>query len=66
MHVQASPVLSPRQFLLHEAFQDELQPSHWRVESTNTTFGDIYVAIFAGPMARERAIEYAKFKNRQP
>jgi hypothetical protein len=61
MHVQTAP----GQPLVYEAVPDKLQPSHWKVQSTNVPFGDVYVVIFSGPLARERAIEYTEFKNSQ-
>ena len=38
-------------------------PPQWRVEALNTDTGGIYIAIFDGPGAQLRAVEYAKFKN---
>lgn len=49
--------------LKHETFQDIETPSDWRVESIDIKSGDVYIAIFAGPLAKERALEYAKIKN---
>lgn len=38
----------------------------WVVEAFNEDGdGDIYVAMFSGPEARVRAIEYARWKNNQ-
>ena len=45
-----------------EAVRDRLRPSEWRVEAINST-GDVFVAIFCGPLAKERAEEYANCKN---
>ncbi len=39
-------------------FQDELYAGDWRVEG-NDNEGRVYVAIFSGPDAQERAQEYA-------
>lgn len=37
--------------------------SEWRVEAINEDGdGEVYVAIFSGPEAKERAEEYAEFK----
>jgi hypothetical protein len=47
-----------------EAFRDRLRPSEWRVETINSRTGDVFVAIFCGPLAQQRAMEYADFKNR--
>jgi hypothetical protein len=49
--------------LRHTAFQDKKNPGDWRVECADTKVGDVYVAIFCGPLAEERAAEYARFKN---
>jgi len=39
------------------------QPGVWTVEAIDMAGdGNIYQAIFAGPEARERALEYARFK----
>lgn len=38
-------------------------PPQWRVEALNTDTGGIYIAIFDGPGAQLRAVEYAAFKN---
>jgi hypothetical protein len=53
-----------KQSLLHEAFQDRLNPLDWKVEAINSEFGDVYVALFSGPLAKERAIQYAELMNR--
>jgi hypothetical protein len=38
--------------------------SEWRVEAINYDGdGEVYLAIFSGPSARERAEEYAAFKT---
>jgi hypothetical protein len=50
--------------LRFEVIQDRLYPSDWRVEALNSKTGDIFVAIFCGTLAKERAIEYADFKNK--
>jgi hypothetical protein len=57
MHAQAAVSL---QF---EAFRDTFHPSDWRVEAINSTSGDVFVAIFCGPLTQERATEYADFMN---
>jgi len=49
--------------LKYEAFQDRENPSDWRVESIDIKAGNIFIAIFSGPLAKERANEYAKIKN---
>lgn len=36
----------------------------WRVEGIDhDADGQVYVALFSGPQAKERAKEYAQFKN---
>ena len=47
-----------------EAIRDRLRPSEWRVEALNSKTGDVFVAIFCGPLAQQRAVEYADFKNK--
>jgi hypothetical protein len=58
--MQAQTSVSP---IVYESFQDRDNPSDWRVEAIDSKAGDVYIAIFAGPLAQERAAEYAKFKN---
>jgi hypothetical protein len=55
MHVQMAV---PVQF---EAFRDTVHLSDWHVEVINSS--DAFVAIFCGPLAQERATEYADFMN---
>jgi hypothetical protein len=38
-------------------------PPQWRVEAMNPDTGEVYIALFDGPGAQMRAVEYAKFKN---
>ena len=46
-----------------EVIEDRQHPGHWRVEAINHEGdGEVYVAIFSGPGARERAEEYAAWK----
>ncbi|HMI53191.1 MAG TPA: hypothetical protein VK525_16885 [Candidatus Saccharimonadales bacterium] len=49
----------------YSAFQDKEIASDWRVEATDIKAGDVYVTVFSGPLAQERAIEYAEFKNKK-
>lgn len=47
----------------YEAVQDRLNPYDWRVEAIDEQAeGQVYVAIFTGPKAKERAKEYAAWK----
>ena len=43
----------------------ETESSNFRVEAVDIKTGDVFVTIFSGPLAKERAEEYAKFKNVQ-
>ena len=44
-------------------FAEELYVGDWRVEGRDhENEGQVYVAIFSGPKARERAQEYADWK----
>ena len=38
-------------------------PRPWRVEALNKDTGEVYITIFYEPLAQERAVEYAAFKN---
>jgi hypothetical protein len=49
--------------LKYEAFPDKVEPNAWRVEANDIDRGDVYIALFMGPLAQERAEEYARFKN---
>jgi hypothetical protein len=49
--------------LKFQPIQDRLSPFNWRVEAINSRGSDVFVAIFYGPNAQQRAEEYAKFKN---
>jgi hypothetical protein len=44
-----------------EVFERKGSPGVWSVEAIGSD-GEIYQALFMGPHARERAIEYAAFK----
>lgn len=44
----------------YEVIQDRLTPDIWRVEAINEAGdGEIYTAVFSGPLAKERAEDYA-------
>jgi hypothetical protein len=59
-----STQIATRSSATYEALQDKLNPCDWRVEGINYECdGEIYVTIFSGPLAHERAIEYAEFKS---
>jgi hypothetical protein len=48
----------------YEAFEDKQFAPDWRVEAVDDeSEGEVYVTIFSGPRARERAEEYASWKN---
>ena len=44
-----------------EVFERKGQPGVWSVEAIGSD-GEIYQAMFIGPEARQRAVEYAAFK----
>lgn len=49
----------------YDAVPDKLEPGAWRVEGINyKRDGEVYVAVFTGPEADVRALEYASFKNK--
>ncbi len=48
----------------YETVEDRQSPGDWRAEAVNDEGdGEVYVAIFTGPDAKERAQEYAAWKN---
>jgi hypothetical protein len=48
----------------YEAAADRKSPNDWRVEAIDfENEGNVYVTIFSGPNAQERAEEYANWKN---
>jgi hypothetical protein len=49
--------------LRFEAFRDKVRPAEWRVEAINSWTGDVFVAVFCGPLAQARAAEYANSMN---
>jgi hypothetical protein len=59
--MQTKTALAPT--VRYEAFQDTDDLSNWRVEGIDSKAGDVYIAIFAGPHAKQRATEYSYFKN---
>jgi hypothetical protein len=51
----------------YEVVKSRETPDVWHVEATNEDGdGEMYVAVFSGPGAEARAVEYAEFKNSQP
>lgn len=51
-----------RENLPYETIEDHRNTGDYRVEAIGND-GEVYVAIFTGPDARERAEEYANWKN---
>lgn len=48
----------------YEAFADKLDANSWRVEAIDfENEGVVYVSVFFGPRAKERAEEYAQWQN---
>lgn len=45
-----------------EVFEDRVTPGDWRVEREGDD-GEMEIAIFGGPNARERAIRYMPITN---
>jgi len=46
-----------------EVLEDRQYPGHWRVEAINHEGdGEVYVAVFSGPEAEQRAKEYAAWQ----
>lgn len=46
----------------HEIAESKDYPGHWHVEAIDNE-GRVFVAVFSGPEAKERAAEYADWKN---
>ena len=44
-------------------FAEKEFPNDWHVEMIEPDSGDIFVAVFSGPDAEERAREYAKWQE---
>lgn len=52
--------------MMYETIQDRHHPDDWRVEAIDReSDGEIYVTIFSGHDAQERATEYSDWKNEQ-
>lgn len=47
------------------AFEDKEEAEAWRVEALDKPAGVCYIAVFLGPDAQYRAVEYAKIKNNE-
>lgn len=47
-----------------EIVQDKNDANDWRVEDIDIKSGECYVAIFSGPMAKERAEKYGRLDHR--
>ena len=50
------------QAISYELAESNGYSGEWRVEAIGPD-GEVYVAIFSGPKAKERAAEYAEWKN---
>lgn len=52
--------------MLYEVHADKVEVGAYRVETVDEeSEGECYIAVFMGPHAELRAIEYATYKNRQ-
>jgi hypothetical protein len=61
-----APVCSAEAVMEWKCFEDKRTQGDWRVEAIDfDDEGKVYVTIFSGPDARERAEEYAALKNGQ-
>lgn len=49
--------------LTYETAESAYEPGEYVVEAIGPD-GEVYVAVFAGPDAKERANDYAEWKNR--
>jgi hypothetical protein len=59
-NTQMSQTIPP--VVKYEVAESSRYSGHWHVEAIDEQ-GKIYVAIFSGPEAQERAAEYADWKN---
>jgi hypothetical protein len=60
----ATMISKAQDTLSFEAIESQGAVDEWRVEAINHAGdGEVYVALFSGPMAQERALEYAEWKN---
>jgi len=48
----------------YETVESKHYPDEWRVEAIDSE-GRVFVALFSGPAAKERANEYASWKKRR-
>ena len=46
----------------YEIAESRQYPNHWHVEAVNGD-GEVFVVVFSGPKAKDRAYEYAAWKN---
>jgi hypothetical protein len=46
----------------YEVVESRQYPGHWHVEAIDSD-GRIFVSVFSGPNAMDRALEYANWKN---
>jgi len=46
----------------YEVAESRKYPGHWHVEAVDDD-GRVFVVVFSGPNAQERAHEYASWKN---
>ncbi len=62
-----NPNLAPKGgYMEWISIEDKKTPGDWRVEAIDHEHeGAVYVTIFSGPDAKERAKEYAGIKNAQ-
>lgn len=53
--------------MIHEVIQSDYTPDDWLVEAIDCEGdGQVFVARFIGPLAEQRAREYAAWKSAQP
>jgi len=58
--MQAQTAVAP---LRYEVVRDGETANFWRAEAIDSASGDVFVVMFSGPSAEDRAKEYADFKN---
>lgn len=63
MNIQSAVRVDEAIELTVEVVERKNAPGEWAVEAINMAGdGEIYSAIFSGPVAKDRAIEYARMK----
>jgi hypothetical protein len=61
-----APLRAPHEGIVYEVMESKVVPFGWQAVGINRDAeGEVFVVIFVGPDARERAEEYARWKAGQ-